>query len=215
MRLPLKTLTPAFKTNQIRLWGCVCWCVILLPCLYAFARYQTTPGTTGIIAPHWPSSSNLEKAEGEHSLVVFLHPKCPCSIATVRNVFEQVRPKAVVFVLVLPLGVDASFADGPVRRLLEQDYHHRPVVDCGGREAKLFGAETSGHVFLFDCEGRTQFSGGVTASRGRLGFSPSVALLQARDRYPSTELPNDCPIYGCPLHNPTLAKSEGGIHVDR
>ena len=36
-------------------------------------------------------------------------------------------------------------------------------------EAERFGAETSGHTFLFDPSGRLLFNGGITASRGHSG----------------------------------------------
>src|SRR5205823_12162921 len=43
------------------------------------------------------------------------------------------------------------------------------VSDVDGQEAERFGAETSGHAFLFDPNGRLLFSGGITASRGHSG----------------------------------------------
>jgi hypothetical protein len=43
------------------------------------------------------------------------------------------------------------------------------LSDVDGEEAERFGAETSGHAFLFDPNGHLLFNGGITASRGHAG----------------------------------------------
>jgi hypothetical protein len=77
----------------------------------------------------------------------------------------------------------------------------RVRADEDGAAAKLFGAETSGHVLLYDAAGTLCFSGGITASRGHQGPSAgSEAILEAMAGHrPSRERAQT---FGCPLLTP-------------
>jgi hypothetical protein len=48
-----------------------------------------------------------------------------------------------------------------------------------GREARLFGAATSGQTMVYDRNGRLLFSGGITAARGHLGDNPGASAITA------------------------------------
>jgi hypothetical protein len=70
--------------------------------------------------------------------------------------------------------------------------------DC--REARRFGAATSGETFLYSADGRLLFQGGMTASRGHegesIGRTTLIALIAGRRV--------DCrrsPVFGCALRN--------------
>jgi hypothetical protein len=55
------------------------------------------------------------------------------------------------------------------------------ISDINSTEARLFRAKTSGQTILYDSEGRLQFSGGITGSRGHsgdnVGRSAIVSIL--------------------------------------
>ena len=82
------------------------------------------------------------------------------------------------------------------------------VVDPGGAAAAGLGMSTSGHVVLYDRDGRLAFTGGVTPSRGEEGDCLALdALIDAL-------APGDKPaaaqsgavsasVFGCPLCNDT------------
>ena len=73
--------------------------------------------------------------------------------------------------------------------------------DEGGIETGYFGAVTSGHTFLYDTEGRLQFSGGITASRGHFGDNAghsAIVSLVTTGRAESTRTP----VFGCSLEDP-------------
>jgi hypothetical protein len=70
--------------------------------------------------------------------------------------------------------------------------------DLDGRQARLFGAATSGYVVLYDPRGQLLFKGGITGSRGHAGDNAgenAVASLLAGQR-PGLR---QTPVYGCSL----------------
>ncbi|MFO0864756.1 MAG: hypothetical protein U0744_08910 [Gemmataceae bacterium] len=72
--------------------------------------------------------------------------------------------------------------------------------DPEGVEASLFGAETSGHVMLFDPSGHRRFHGGITASRGHAGENMGRQKIIAIVRGESTAR-DEFPVFGCRLRS--------------
>jgi hypothetical protein len=139
------------------------------------------------------------------------HPRCPCTAASLEELadFLSGHPKQVAtHVLFLH---PESFSDLPQQESL----WHRAVAipdvtvsaDLMGREAKRFGAATSGHVLLYDRDGRLLFSGGITPARGHAGANLGVdrlgALLQGAQTAPAT-----LPVFGCPLESRSLTSDK-------
>lgn len=157
----------------------------------------------------WPANSRLPVHPGRQTLVVFLHPKCPCSRATIAELKRlltgdgaaQAPAPAVVIAAVTPPGADESWTKAPnIERALTLP-GSAVYVDRGGVEAQRFGAVDSGTVVLFDADGRRRYSGGVTAARGHegpsAGGSSLAAALAGGFRTPVT-----CPAFGCRLVAP-------------
>jgi len=70
--------------------------------------------------------------------------------------------------------------------------------DRDGTQARLFGAETSGFVVLYDPLGRLLFKGGITGSRAHAGDNPgedAVASLLTGHAAGLTQTP----VFGCSL----------------
>jgi len=71
-------------------------------------------------------------------------------------------------------------------------------TDTAGTKAKLFGAETSGYVVLYDARGELLFHGGITSGRGHAGDNTGenaiLALLAAHET--ST---HQSRVFGCAL----------------
>ncbi len=73
--------------------------------------------------------------------------------------------------------------------------------DLGGEEARRFGMATSGHVLLYDPEGRRIFSGGITPARGHRGDNRGRQAVL--DRILGTERGiAESPVFGCALATP-------------
>ena len=71
-------------------------------------------------------------------------------------------------------------------------------LDKAGREARLFGAETSGETALYDAKGRLMFHGGITISRSHSGDNPGRDTLQTLLMGNPAQLANT-PVFGCSL----------------
>jgi hypothetical protein len=70
-------------------------------------------------------------------------------------------------------------------------------TDQAAREARRFGAETSGHTLLYDGAGQLVFAGGVTAARGHGGPNEGRASVLAwLKAYPASAR---TPVFGCPM----------------
>lgn len=137
------------------------------------------------------------------SLVVCLHPRCPCSTATLgelRKLLQSPATKSlqVTLLFVRPEGVAADWEKSHLWETAGELPGARRVVDIDGREARRLGAATSGQTFLFDAEQRLLFSGGITIARGHAGENPGVdsvlEILGAGKRTLAST-----PVFGCPL----------------
>jgi hypothetical protein len=175
--------------------------------------YKTTPAVTAGQPPErWPSQSRMRPADGRATLVLFAHPRCPCtraSIAELARLMSRVRDRLDAHVLMVrPAGVEEEGWD---QAALRDSAARIPGVrvgrDDGGREAERFGAAASGAAVVYDAGGRLVFHGGLTSSRGHEGESAGqrriVSLLTTgrADRAES-------PIFGCSLIGQTGSPSD-------
>src|SRR4051794_20557476 len=60
----------------------VAWLAALGLGFYGVMAYETTPGPTGEAPPAWPSGSALPRVAGVPNVVMAVHPKCPCTGAS-------------------------------------------------------------------------------------------------------------------------------------
>ncbi len=169
------------------------------------ARYKATPGEAGGApgAALWPSQ--LPRVEGRAALLLFAHPRCTCTRATLeelRRLMERLAGRAQAFVyFTVPAGLDAAWAQGELWEQAARIEGVTPRVDPQGALARELGAQTSGHVLVYDEKGQLRFGGGITSARGHVGMSLGgqriLALL-------SGERPDrpDAPTFGCALTSP-------------
>lgn len=153
----------------------------------------------------WRGDSALKRATDRATLVLFAHPRCPCTRATLselETIIAQSRSSARLMVVFFkPKGAPDSWIeeDG-----LAESARRIPgatvVADPDGAEAKRFGVSASGHILLFDAEGKQLFSGGVTALRGHVGDNDGrravIAILNGER--PATA---QTPVFGCALYD--------------
>jgi hypothetical protein len=52
--------------------------------------YAGTPAPQGTAPAEWPASSRLARVDGRPTIVMFAHPQCPCSRATVTELEKLV-----------------------------------------------------------------------------------------------------------------------------
>jgi hypothetical protein len=164
--------------------------------------YDNTPGTLARAPQRWPAASALSRPSAGATLVVFAHPHCPCtraSLGELGEVLARSRGPLKTFVVFLK---PASFEEGWEKTGLWAAAAQLPgtvaVRDDGGAEARAFGVETSGQVLLYDGAGKLRFNGGITGSRGHAGDNPGRAALVAL----IGEAPmhrSGASVFGCPL----------------
>jgi hypothetical protein len=172
-------------------------------------RYEGTPNTPASPPLAWPADARLPRQADLPTLVLFAHPRCPCSRATIRELAKLMtdcggRLTATVLVL-RPVDVP----DGWERTDLWDRAAAIPGVsvrcDAGGAESRRFGAATSGQTLLYAPDGRLLFAGGITESRGHegdnAGRSAVISLVKGRNSATQSAL---TPVYGCPLFNESL-----------
>jgi hypothetical protein len=154
----------------------------------------------------WPRASSLKLAVDRPTLVIFVHPKCPCTRATVRELeriatadglTQRQRPK-VIAVASLPLGATEDWRNSGTIASIRRLPNSSVLWDVDGTESKGFGAVTSGTVMLFRPDGTRVFAGGITASRGHEGDNTSADRLVAALIDPAAAKAST-PVFGCRL----------------
>jgi hypothetical protein len=165
-------------------------------------RYGASPGTPADPPPQWPTTSMLERAAGRPTLLMFAHPHCPCTRATIeeldRLLASVAEPPQVHVVFTKPDGTEPAWEYTDLWRRAAAIPGVAVARDEGGREALRFGAATSGQVLLYDVAGELRFAGGITPSRGHAGDSAGRSMLQ--QILASRHVPEDAtPVFGCAL----------------
>jgi hypothetical protein len=149
--------------------------------LAALLNYENAPGRTGASPSNWPADSKIQRARTSDTLVMLAHPRCPCtraSMGELAQIMERVQGKVRAYVLFLkPHDSGTDWDDTDLRRKAAAIPGVAVLSDVDGIEAHRFGAETSGHTFLFDSDGRLLFNGGITESRGHAGDNAGESAI--------------------------------------
>ena len=187
------------------------WCAAIGWGWFAMTAYSLKTDDDSASTPaDWPAGSQLPRSQGQPTLLVFLHPKCPCSRATATELERLLdRPDVavaacqVLVVAVTPPSPDASWTETPLLDRCRRLPGAQVLLDRGGHEAALFGAAISGTALWFDAAGRRQYDGGITIARGHEGASVGGAALARLLNGEDATV--DClPAFGCRLPSPAL-----------
>lgn len=162
----MTTARPSWTTAAFALWG-----LVLAAGLGIAARYETTEGRVGVAPVEWPRTSAIARAHFGATVVMFVHPKCPCTRASQEELveIERAAPPTTKFVITNDL-----------------------------REAARFGAQTSGHVVVYDAGGVLRFSGGITLVRGHVGANRGRSLVEGLI-HGRLDGAYEAPVFGCAL----------------
>ena len=172
--------------------------------VFALWQYESEPGKDQGPALRWPDQSELPAPQGRPALVVFAHPKCPCSRATLAELGRLLArtgdPVRTHVVFVRPPGSKPGWEQTALWETAKSIPGTTVAVDSNGAEAARFGAKTSGYTLLYGADGRLQFSGGITGARGHAGDNPgedAVISLITTGRSDRVHTP----VFGCTLLN--------------
>ena len=192
--------------------GLIAWAASVAVGFAMLARYKSAPGAQGGAPPHWPTETRIARGK-KLSLVLFAHPYCPCtraSLSQLREILSSATDEVRTSVVFLQPDGDAE----AVRRSsLWTSAVSIPgvdvVLDETGAEAARFGGQTSGHFVVYDAAGNLRFAGGLTASRGHLGDSAGKAQVLALIRGGAvTATAAVAATFGCSLQDPMTRNPE-------
>jgi hypothetical protein len=150
----------------------------------------------------WPQESLLSFDRTLPTLLMFAHPRCPCtraSLAELKTVLARFSGKVSAQIFFL------SPSRKPGAWTLTESWREATGIpgltvryDTDGSLAELFAAANSGEVLLYNPQGKLLFRGGITGGRGETGMNSGEAALVSAIAG-ATTTPAQSPVYGCTL----------------
>jgi hypothetical protein len=187
--------------------------VCTLTGIAALFTFDQTAGAVNAVPDSWPSSSGIGRTSGSDTLLVFVHPQCSCTKATLHEIATLDAYRRLSTVVLFDHARNTPWEPGNLWNEVEDEIPGvRRIRDDDGREARRFGARTSGYTELYNANGELLFKGGVTGSRGHEGDNLGLDQLRAsidtgrRAAHPSL-------VFGCALSSASSSSgAETAIH---
>ncbi len=196
-------VTPAKRPRRPLLAAAfLLWLIVVGVGLGRLWAYAQTPGPAAHASALWPAATALVRDTHRPTLLVFAHPQCPCSRATIGELailMAQARDRVTAYVIFYrPLNVEAGWEQTDLWRSAAAIPGVRVVPDENGAGATVFDAATSGQTLLYDADGRLIFSGGMTGARGHSGDNAGRTALTALLNG-GRSATSQTPVFGCLL----------------
>lgn len=174
--------------------------------------YANQPGTAPQDLTTWPVDSALFRPHGQFALVMFAHPRCPCTRATLaelgRTMARCRQPMDVQIVFTKPDDFPEGWERAGLWNSAESIPGVRTVTDPNGVEARRFGVTTSGHVALFDASGTLCFTGGLTSARAHEGDNLGTLAVRQWVNDGQSEV-SQTRVFGCALFDEQATSGSG------
>jgi hypothetical protein len=191
-----------FRRKLIILTSLTLWLLVVGVGLSVLLGYENTPAVAAKPLASWPADSQIQREPDRPTLVMLVHPHCPCTRASIGELallMAQTQGRLAAYVLFLkPAGFSENWEKTDLWQSAVGIPGVKPIIDYEGVEASRFKATTSGQSALYDVEGRLLFSGGITIARGHAGDNPGrsaiVSLVNTRIAEQT-----ETPVFGCPL----------------
>lgn len=207
-----------FAKNQWTILFIALWLGAIGAGLGILADYSATPGLVGQVPTSWPDNAPINRDHLNHTIIVSVHPRCPCTRATLdelEGVLTQSQSTPLVIALIFEPSADnplisereaEEFARTSITKRLQRIPGVQCIADPDSQIAQSFGALTSGHTLIYTPQGKLAFSGGLTPTRAHTGPNTgSLALKEIlQGQTPTREF---APVFGCPLC-PTESQNE-------
>jgi hypothetical protein len=183
----------------------VLWVAAIAIGMRILFAHAGTPGDAAAPPERWPDASGIRRRADCPTLLMFAHPCCPCtraSVAELNLLMARLAGKLEAYVLLFTPGeLPAGWGETDASREGERIPGVTVLRDVDGAEAKRFGVATSGQTIVYNAAGSLIFHGGITGARGHigenLGRSTITSLIETGEAA-STE----SRVYGCALHAP-------------
>ena len=167
-------------------------------------RYSMTPGHPASPPVKWPQQLQIQRKPTQATLLMFAHPQCGCSKASLGELailmaHTHVNANVLFYA---PQDEPTTWAQTDLWETAEKIPGVTVIEDHDNNIAGSFGVFTSGQTLVYDSEGRLIFNGGITASRGHSGDNYGRdAIISLLQEHPAqrTTLPVTSPVFGCSL----------------
>jgi len=168
-------------------------------------EYQKKPGITQVTSSLWPKSSEIALDKNKPTMLLFMHPYCPCSRATLDNLSRllvRIHDKVQIYILFFNSG---KFSPNWVHSDTWNEAAQLPgvqiFVDRDGRIAQQFHATISGQILLYGTNGHKLFDGGITPSRGHSGDSKGSSMIESLILKQTQPSFRSIAVFGCPIRH--------------
>jgi hypothetical protein len=189
----------------------LCWSLTALAGLWLAAvvggfgliqRFETTPAPAREPPGSWPTASGIKLTAERPTLLLFVHPRCPCTRATIGELAVLATHCPGRFdarvLFYKPAGAEPGWEQTDTWHAARRIPGVAVGIDLDGREAERFAAAASGQALLYGPDGGLLFAGGITAARGNAGDSAGRRSLIALLTGGAAET-DRTPVFGCPL----------------
>jgi hypothetical protein len=180
----------------------VAWAAAVVCGMWLLLRYKNTPGDPADTRAVWPEGTSLARNAHVPTLVMFAHPKCTCtraSLAELTTLVTEMRGKVdgrVVFMR--PSELEPGWERTDTWATASAIPGVAVSVDVDGSEAKRFGARTSGQIVMYAPDGELLYAGGITGSRGHVGDNVGRRRIEAILSAAEVDQ-HSAPVFGCQL----------------
>jgi hypothetical protein len=171
--------------------------------MIAMLAFNGTAGSQMAGPAHWPDGTAVERSHTGPTILVFAHPFCSCTSATLEELDSVLRSRKTgaqaPAIRILFSRSDPTWKPGDLWRRAAKVAGASPGWDENGKQARLFGVRTSGLVLLYDARGILLFQGGITSSRGHTGANYSARRLAAALDSGRSAGSSHSQVFGCAL----------------
>ncbi len=187
------------------------WFVGIAAALHALMIYKGTSGTAGKTPESWQKNELVALSSEKPLLLMFAHPRCPCTRASLGELEQLVAQAKDRFEPVVLFYEPQQDSEAWTKTSLIQAAQSVPgvrvILDKEGFVAKQFGVETSGHTVIYNSDGRLLFSGGITGARGHQGENAGFdSVLKVVNNAAVSSSPQKTKVFGCELFDRCTTK---------
>jgi hypothetical protein len=196
------------RNRLVILTSMTLWLLLVGTGLAFLWGYENTPGVAAKSPVLWPADSRIQRAPDKATLIMLVHPHCPCTRASIGELallmaHSQGRLNAYVLFL-KPEGFSEEWEKTDLWQSAAGIPGVNPVIDDDGLEARRFHATTSGQTNLYDADGRLLFSGGITSARGHSGDNAGRSAIESFLNAGGADR-SETNVFGCPLFDENSA----------
>ena len=187
-------------------FACLLWMTLVAVGVVSLRREESTPGPIGRSLAECPPEILGTSGLGRPHIFMAVHPRCPCTVASLEALTEIVAQsprEAVVRLYVFRPERSATDWARPLRQIPGSV---EVIDDPGGVLSLRMGLITSGTVSAYDQEARLRFFGGITRGRSQKSSCEGSEAVRAV----ANRMPPGCstaPVYGCEI----IVNADGGL----